>query len=110
VDEARKRADDEPAKQHAKAAEEADQAENQWHELHARWDKHVQGMRDEVKAKKAERDVKRAEETADWFENFALLAIDFAMGVVEAAEYAALNAALASEEAEADALTGTAAP
>jgi hypothetical protein len=71
-----------------------------WAGVQKSWNDHIAEIRRNVDQKKAEHDVKVANREADIAERDAAFAVDFALGAVEEAEYAALYATLARMDAE----------
>jgi hypothetical protein len=64
------------------------------------WSEHLAQVRSRIDARKAHHDAKVAEDNAEDAEDYAVFAINFAYSTVEEAEYAALDAVLAREEAD----------
>jgi hypothetical protein len=106
VDEARRSADEQSARLHAKAEETSDRASSGWQEVQDDWNGHVQRLRQRIDQKKDEIDRNDAEFDAEIAESDAADAIDFAAAAVEEAEYSVLDATLA--RADADALAASA--
>jgi hypothetical protein len=75
-----------------------------WDQQQEAWNAHLVKVRQNIDERKSEHDAKKAEKRAAAAEADAEFAIDYAYAVIEAAEYAVLDAALA--RAEADAATG----
>jgi small-conductance mechanosensitive channel len=75
-----------------KAAGTHDQAVSQWQETREKWQDHVAKVRAKAAEKKAHHDAKEAGKDADFAESYALDAIDFALAVIQEAEYATLDA------------------
>src|SRR3954447_19190003 len=106
VDEARRSADEQSARLHAKAEETSDRASSGWQEVQDDWNGHVERLRQRIDQKKDEIDRNDAEFDAEIAESDAADAIDFAAAAVEEAEYSVLDATLA--RADADALAASA--
>jgi hypothetical protein len=100
VTEARKSADEHADRLSAKATEVSDVGQHRWNDVQRSWKDHVAQFHERIEEKKAERDVNRAERRAERAEEDALDAVDFAAAVLEEAEYAVLDAALARTEAD----------
>ena len=81
----------------AKAAAGASQW---WTDVQSSWSTHVAQLHDDVQARKAELDSKKAKHRADRAEDDAIAAVAFAEAALEEAEYAVLDAQLARLEAE----------
>ncbi|MCW3008807.1 MAG: hypothetical protein JWP17_3433 [Solirubrobacterales bacterium] len=101
ADEARKAADEHAAQFAATAQDTSKQAEAHWNELQSSWDQHTQRIRQRIAEKKAEHDAASAQRDAEWAENDAVNAVDFALVTVQEAEYAVLDAAVARANADA---------
>jgi len=81
----------------AKAAAGASQW---WSDVQNSWSMHVAQLHDDMEARKAERDMKKARHRVDRAEDDAQAAVAFAEAALEEAEYAVLDAQLARLEAE----------
>jgi hypothetical protein len=68
-------------------------------DLQRSWDAHIAKIREDMESKKAKHDVHTAQMRADDAEAYASYSIDFAYSAVVEAEYAALDAVLAREDA-----------
>jgi hypothetical protein len=76
-----------------------------WNDLQKSWAAHLAKVRQDMEARKAEHDTKRAESRAEHAERDALFAIDYAYATIEEAEYTVLDAI--STRMEADELAAT---
>jgi hypothetical protein len=65
------------------------------------WSGHVARLREDVEAKKADRDAKKTQHRADEAEDDAIIVVAFAEAALEEAEYAVLTATLARLDATA---------
>src|ERR671911_420487 len=71
-----------------------------WADVQRAWNKRIAAAREDIDAKKEKHDVHSAQRRAEWAEQDALYAIDFAYTTIDEAEYAALNAILTRMEAD----------
>jgi hypothetical protein len=76
-----------------------------WHDVQRSWSQPVAAVKENVADRRAEHDLDRANTRAENAEEDAAFAIDYAVGAIEEAEYAVLDASLARMEA--DELAGT---
>jgi len=103
VDDARKKADEREAQLSATTSKSSGQADSQWAKVKSDWDGHIQRLRQNVDAKKAEHDASVAESDAEWAESDAVDAVAFASSAIDEARYAMLQAVLARRRARAKA-------
>jgi hypothetical protein len=82
------------------AASARDNAQSSWREARSSVDAHFATMRDEADERRVERTAKKAEHRAERAEQDAADAIDLALYVLDQAEYAVLDAALARADAD----------
>ena len=85
---------------HAKADSSKDRLSSQWQSMEASWNKHIAKIHEDMDRRKAELDKNRAVRRADNAESDAEFAIDFALGAIEEAEYAVLDAIESRMEAD----------
>jgi hypothetical protein len=71
-----------------------------WNDLQKSWATHLAKVRQDMEARKAEHDTRRAESRAEHTERDALFAIDYAYATIEEAEYTVLDAISARMEAD----------
>jgi len=100
VFEARAAADKTTKELQSKRADTNDEAAKRWSAITMKWNDHIAQIQQKVDAEKHDRDAGRARFRADLAEDDAVMAIDFAYGAVEDAEWAVLDAALARAEAD----------
>ena len=86
---------------HELVSEEKGRISDHWSDLEAAWNGIVTKVREDVESRKAQHDRHEAERKADWAEDDARVAINFAYSAIVEAEYAALDASLARMEADA---------
>jgi hypothetical protein len=82
------------------AEEKKGDISDSWHGVQQSWNERIAKVRADIKARKVEHDVHKAQRRADRAEDDATFAIDFAYSTVVEAEYAVLDATLARKEAE----------
>jgi hypothetical protein len=82
------------------AAEAKENVRSGWADIKSRIDERLAGTRMKLEERKAERDLNKAERRAQAAEEDAADAIAFAMYVLDQAEYAVVNAALARADAD----------
>jgi hypothetical protein len=108
VDASRDRLESQRATLEAAASERAAEVKadtaTHWQELRDGLDARFASIRANVEERRSERDLKRAEHRADVAEQDAVDAVEFALYVLDQAEYAVVEAALA--RADADDLAG----
>lgn len=94
-------AGEEQAKELRAVAEKGDeQISDAWKEMQISWNNATATLRQNIQNRKAEHDLHKAQQRADWAEDDAKFAIDFAYSAIGEAEYAVLDATLARKEAE----------
>jgi hypothetical protein len=71
-----------------------------WESVQEAWNKTTAKVREDAESRKTEHDLHKAQWRADWAENDAPFAIDFAYSAIGEAEYAVLDASLARMEAD----------
>jgi hypothetical protein len=101
LDDARKDADARAAELRARTQDASDDAADHWHKIRADWDQHIARSRKRVDDAMNQIDVNAAVQDAQWAENDAIDAIDFASAAITEAEYAVLDAVRARQNAEA---------
>ena len=84
----------------SRAHETSEEVEGNWNQLKSDWDQHVRRLRERLADQKTSIDTIVAARDAESAEADALDAIDFAASAIEEAEYAVLNAKLATMKAE----------
>jgi hypothetical protein len=84
----------------ADAAGKQDEASNWWGEVQSNWKSHIDKVRADAAAAKADADAEILEMRAENAEAAADAAIEFAYAAVEEAEYQVLNAVLARMDAD----------
>ena len=98
VDEARKNADEHAAELSASAAATADKAEANWQKIQSDWDQHRQTVRKRIDEAKAAENLNEAELRAEWAEDDARDAVNFASNAIDEATYAMLDAIAARKD------------
>ena len=98
VDEARKNADEHAAELSASEAATADKAEANWQKIQSDWDQHRQTVRKRIDEAKAAENLNEAELRAEWAEDDARDAVDFASNAIDEATYAMLDAIAARKD------------
>ena len=78
-----------------------------WSGVQKSWDDDIASIRGDIESKKAELDVKAAQQKADDAEADAKFAVKYAYWAVEEAEYRVLDAALARKDADSKAADGS---
>jgi hypothetical protein len=77
-----------------------EQISDAWKEMQISWNNATAALRENIQNRRAEQDLHKANRRADWAEDDAKFAIDFAYSAIVEAEYAVLDATLARKEAE----------
>jgi hypothetical protein len=98
IDEARKNADERAAELSASAAATADKADVHWQKIQSDWDQHRQAVRKRIDEAKAAENLNDAELRAEWAEDDARDAVDFASNAIDEATYAMLDAIAARKD------------
>lgn len=88
------------AQMDADAADAADQTRSWWNDTRQSIDARIAELREERDDHRAARSVKRAERRADDAEQDAAYAVDFALAMLDEAEYAVADAILARLDAD----------
>jgi hypothetical protein len=89
------------AEELGKAAEDGITAYSDWWDnVQKSWNDHIAVIRRNIDEKRAEHDVDAAKRAADTAEADAQFAVNFALGAIDEAEYAVLNATLARMNAD----------
>ena len=83
-----------------KATDSEGRISDWWVDAQKSWNEHIAAIQGDIETKKAELDVGKARRKAVRREDDAILAIDYAYGAIEEAEYAVLDAVLTRKEAE----------
>ena len=73
---------------------------DRWAGVQEAWNQAIAKVREDVEGRKTEHDLHKAQRRADWAEDDARFAIDFAYSAIGEAEYAVLDASLARMEAD----------
>jgi hypothetical protein len=73
---------------------------DRWEGVQEAWNQAIAKVREDVEGRKTEHDLHNAQRRADWAEDDARFAIDFAYSAIGEAEYAVLDASLARMEAD----------
>jgi len=84
----------------AQAAQAKTTVESKWYEVRDALDARFASMRADVGERRSERDLKRAQHRADVAEQDAADAVEFALYVLDQAEYAIVDAAIARADAD----------
>jgi hypothetical protein len=84
----------------AQAAEVKGDVDSKWQDLRGALDARFAAIRGNVEERRFERDLRRAEHRADVAEQDAADAVDFALYVLDQAEYAVVEAVLARADAD----------
>ncbi|HET9085483.1 MAG TPA: hypothetical protein VFN41_13865 [Candidatus Limnocylindrales bacterium] len=100
VDDMQMSAEAEAKKVQQRAQAASDQVSDTWRDVQKTWNAHVAKVRDDVHQQRAMFDASNASARADWAEQSAGMAVDYAYAAIEEAEYAVLDAILARREAE----------
>ena len=82
------------------ATEVKESATSRWNELRSAVKAHNERVTSDLDARKQASNEKRAQRRAEWAEQDAAGAIDFALFAIERAEYAVLDAIIARDEAD----------
>jgi hypothetical protein len=82
------------------ATEVKESAKSRWNELRSAVKAHNERVASDLDALKQASDEKRAQRRAEWAEQDATAAIDYAVFAIEQAEYAVLGAIIARDEAD----------
>ena len=73
---------------------------DRWEDVQEAWNQAIAKVREDVEGRKTEHDLHKAQRRADWAEDDARFAIDFAYSAIGEAEYAVLDASLARMQAD----------
>jgi hypothetical protein len=96
----RSRISDSKARAEARGAAAEDKAQSWWADTRSTIDARLAGLRDERDLHRAERDLKKAERRAEDAEQDAAYAVEFAIEMLDQAEYAVADAVIARADAD----------
>jgi hypothetical protein len=94
------RIDEGKTRSEAKTAAAQDKARSWWDDTQSAVEQRFAAMRAEGEERKAERNVKKSEKRADDAEADAVYAVEFAMSMLDQAEYAIADAVIARADAD----------